>query len=1033
MACDIKPVCLRTNYEEKPLGIGAENPIFGWKLYSEKRGAVQTAWRVIVSDCKKEIGSFFGRVWDSGKIASGESFCIRCGGNLAPATRYYWRVMVWDGSGSPSEWSEAEWFETGLTEALCWEGCYIAGKKPQPRLKGAHWLWHSCRDAGKVQFFKTFSLPEGAEVFQAWFDGSGEGDYTVAVNGSIVAKSNHTWGQRADTPFCRIDFSEKLRPGENRIVCGAENNGGGAFIGMFRILLSDGTKIEIPTDESWLCAKGEVFDKSAGIPEDAVGAVSLGEFGCAPWGSPVRRGPAPLFRKTFFAETVPESARLYICGLGYFRLYLNGQRVGQNHLEPAYTQFSKRVYYVTFDVAGQIREGENVIGIELGRGYYGCGRDWIGSGEWLDEPKLLFQLNMNFGGGRELSVFSDPSWLTDDGPTVDDSIWYGEQYDANRFRPGWAEPGFGCSGWTNARMVNPPAGVLESFIEPPIRTVASYPCRLMEETEKGVFLFDAGKMTAGWCRITLTGRKNRRVKITYGEKLVENARGHRVIDVWKEGHDGQFWQTPQQDIYICAGGRESWEPSFSYKGFRYVQVEGLDEPPELEVQEIHNAVTRTGRFRCSNDLFNQIHKMAARTLLNNFHSIPTDTPMHEKRGWTGDAHITADSASNNFDMRNFYAKWVQDIEDSQSPEGVVSHTCPGPMQYAPTPAWMSAFLIVPWSLYQRYGDTETLGRHYPAFKKYVDYEIRRLSDFTSSDMYYADWHCPEGARGPEGATLFATVFVYRACVLLAETARVLGHPRDGEYYRVVAEKIAHKVNSDFFDADRGIYHTQIEAGYRQSSNILPLAFGITPPENAQKVADALYHDVMVTRKGHLDTGAFSLKYLAPLLTEYGHGDAAFTLANQKDFPSWGYWIENGETGCMEGWRLDVRSRDHHYLGTIDEWFYGYAAGIQCRKPGFRAVRIKPACYGLDWAEAEIETAAGTVGSRWSRRDGMFRLEVKIPANTGAEIWVPGEASRVTESGGPAARSDGVKFSGEEDGFAVFTVGGGSYSFELKTE
>lgn len=1035
MSCEISPYALRTNYEEKPLGIGAENPVFGWKLCSEKRGAVQTAWRIVVSDCRREIESFFGRVWDSGKIMSSESLCIRCGGNLSPATRYYWRVMVWDGSGTASAWSDAEWFETGLTEPLCWEGCFITGKKPQPRLEGARWLCNPRRDAGKAQFYRILRLPEEVEIFQAWFDGDGDGQYTVAVNGSIVAKSNLAWGQRADTPFCRIDFADKLRPGENLIACAVENSGGGAFIGAFRILLADGEQISVFTDESWLCADGEVFDKTAGIPLSAVPAASVGEFGCAPWGSPVRRGPAPLFRKTFFMQTLPESARLYFCGLGYSRLTINGRRVGENHLEPAYTQFSKRVYYVTYDVKDFLRPGENCIGVELGRGYYACGRDWIGSGEWLDVPKLLLQLNINFCGGRELSVYTDTSWLTDDGPTVDDSIWYGEQYDANRFRPGWAEPGFDCAGWERAEKAAPPQGKLESFIEPAIKTVASYPCRLMGEVKKGVYLYDAGKMTAGWCRIMLDGRKNKRVKITYGERLVniDAKTGLGVIDVWKEGHDGQFWQTPQQYIYICAGGRESWEPAFSYNGFRYVQAEGLEEPPALEVQEIHNAVRHTGHFRCSNELFNRIHQMAANSLLNNFHSIPTDTPMHEKRGWTGDAHITADSASNNFDMRNFYAKWVRDIADSQSPEGIISHTCPGPMQYAPTPAWMSAFLIIPWSLYQVYGDKATLLKHYPAFKKYVDYEIGRLNDFTSSDQYYADWHCPEGARGPEGATLFATAFVYRACALLAETACVLGHPGDSQYYAAVAGKIKNKINTDFFDAGTDVYHTQIEAGYRQSSNILPLAFGITPPWAAKKVADNLAYDVTVTHKGHLDTGAFSLKYLAPLLSEFEHHDAAFAFADKRDFPSWGFWLENGETACLEGWRLGVRSRDHHYLGTIDEWFYAYLAGILRLEPGFKKIRIKPFIDGLEWAEAEMDTAVGKIASRWSRKNGQFRLDIKIPANASAEVYVPAKAGGISEGGRPAAEAEGVTFKGEENGFCHYYVGSGNYSFAAKTE
>lgn len=1030
MKGQLHPFDLKVNHVENPLGLGREPLFFNWKTESFRRGAKQTACRILVASASALLSEGEGDLWDSGRMETDDSIQVAYRGKeTVSGGRYCWKVMLWDEKGEPSGWSAPAFFEMGLNGEGDWKGGWISGREREEDLRGGQWIGCPDETAERIQFYRRLELPEGAIVRQAWFGGTADSQIALFINGSTVARSNYTWGQRYIDPFCWVDFAEKLRAGENVVCCDvSRKGGGGAFIGKFRVLLADGTKIAFGTDDDWECAANPGFEpKKDGVRLISAGKAKVrGRFGDAPWGKFSRRGCAPLFRKEFELPKKIKKARLYVCGLGYCAVTLNGKRPDGNLLEPAYTQYDKRVYYVTKNVGSLLREGRNCIGAALGRGYYACGRDWIGKGDWLDEPKMLLQLAVTYEDGTEETVVSDESWKTADAPTFDDSVWYGEKYDANKEQPGWDLPGFADDGWSAARRAAPPLGKLETKRMPPVRVTEKIDCVLSGRPKEGVFVYDAGRVMAGACRVTLRGPKNARVRISYAERLTQSGR----IDTWKDGQDGQFWETPQVDFYICrGGGEESWEPRFSYKGFRYIEIEGDCEPLAAQALVFHNAVENAGDFSCGNGLFNRIHAMVRNSILSNLHTIPSDTPMHEKRGWTGDAQTICDTAACNFDMHDFFEKWVQDIADSQNEEGAVSHTCPGPTAYPPTPAWMSALLIIPWSLYRNYGDREILRRYYPVFRKYGNYELNRLVDGVSSDAHYADWHCPEGARGPEGATLFATAYVYRACDLLARMAAVLGFAEDEKTFRAAAEKLRAKINTAFFDREAGVYHTEIEAGYRQSSNVLPLAFGIVPEEFRRKVADNLSRDVLVTRGGHLDTGCFSTKYLAPLLSEYGHYDAAYALADARTFPGWGYWLENGATGCLEGWKLDVRSLNHHYLGTIDEWFYGYVLGIRALEPGWKKIRVRPYPGALRWAKGGMETVRGTVSVRWEKEGGRFRLWVRIPANAEALVDLPGGCAAVTESGAPAESAEGLMPLGEQDGFLRFAAGSGSYYFD----
>ncbi|HEX2985513.1 MAG TPA: family 78 glycoside hydrolase catalytic domain [Caproiciproducens sp.] len=1022
MGCNITPYDLRICSTDSPIGIGTETPFFSWKISSGLRSQTQTAYRIVTAEESAATNGPAEILWDTGKVISAETLYIPYAGvQLKSDSAYSWKVMVWDKENNPSEWSRPARFETGLLHESDWQAEWISGAIHKSILSDTAWIRHPDAELENIIFTRDLVISKENPAIQAWFDGTADSRFTLFVNRSTVAKSNPEWGQDYTSPFCWVDFAEKLRPGGNTIRCDvSRQNGHGGFIGKFRILLEDGSEVVLRTDESWSAA-------SEGCSGCTTNAKIAARYGDPPWGSPVRRGNAPLLRREFTVKKPVSRARLFVCGLGCSRILINGEKADDSLLNPAYTQYSKRVYYTAHDITARVKQGGNCIGAELGRGYYGCPAEWIGREEAADEPKLLLQLEILYTDGTKERILSGTGWLTTDSATFDDSVWYGEKFNANRAHPGWAKFGYDTIGWFPARQTQAPAGVLQTCSLPPIRISETIPCKLIGKPRPSTYIYDAGKMTAGWAEITVRAPKNTRVKITYGEHLRENG----LLDVWKENNDFQFWETPQVDCYICSGtGEEKWEPAFSYKGYRYIQIDCRQEPLHVEAKVLHSAVASTGDFMCSNELFNRIHAMVRNSILNNLHSIPTDTPMHEKRGWTGDGQVIADCASMNFDMHNFFAKWVQDIEDSQNSEGAVSHTCPGTVQYAPSPAWMSALILVPWSLYQFYGDKHILQKHYPAFQKYMTYEIGRLNNYVSSDRYYGDWCTPEGAKGPEGATLFATIYVFHTCRVMEQISKVLRFQPDAQYYANIADKIKDTVNTLFLNVKESSYHTEIPTEYRQSSNVLPLAFGAVPEELLQSVADRLAADVVEKHGNHLSTGCFATKYLAPVLTEYNHCDAAYALANQRTYPSWGYWLDNGATACLEGWDpKKVRSFDHYFLGTIDDWFYEYVAGVRPLEPGYRKILIRPyPDQSVNFAKAELETVHGKVSVEWQKTARVLTLKAALPANTGALVYLPVDRAAVLESGIPAEQAQGVTDKGMKQGCHLYRIESGCYSF-----
>ncbi|WP_254533318.1 alpha-L-rhamnosidase [Natrinema gelatinilyticum] len=762
--------------------------------------------------------------------------------------------------------------------------------------------------------------------------------------------------------------------------------------------------------------------------------------------------PDPLLRKKFTLDKEILKARLHISGLGFNEPYLNGERVGDNVLDPAITDYEETVLFTSYDVTEFLQQGENAIGVALGRGRFGepLENTWFWDDTpWWDDPQLLVQLNVTYADDSTASIMSDDAWRATDGPTRYDSLFDGEEYDARKEQPGWTEPTFDDADWDTATVVNEPEGELKPQRVQPVRTHETVTPVSRSNPEDEVFVFDMGVMVAGWTRLTVNGPEGSEVRITMGEKLNDDGTVHHS---WSPGYP----ESIQEDTYILSGeGTETWESSFTYKGFRYVQIEGFPGTPTTENVEGIFAYTdlesgNDSDFACSNDLLNQIHENTRRALLNNHHGVPTDTPVYEKNGWTGDAQATAATAMYNFDMARFYQKWLRDLRDAQLDSGEVPTIVPtsdwsyentpgwGAVK-GPTPGWDATYFIVPWLMYQFNGDERVLQKHYKPMKQYLEW-FEGYFDGYIPEMGLGDWVSP----GENEVPIVATAYYYRELDIISKVASVLGHSSEASTYEEKKRAVMDAFNERFYDPQTGSYGTNEVDTYVQTSNVLPLAFGMVPDERVDTVVDALVSDIVEEHDGHLYTGLFGTKHILPVLSEYGHHDLAYTVATQTTYPSWGHWIENGMTALLESWPLDARSRDHHFLGTIDEWFYQYLAGVRKpADPGFEHVKIAPKPVAdLDTASGRVDTVRGQIQSRWEQTKDGFELAVTIPWNTTATIQVPtldSESVRVTESGmtiwadGTATDSypDGVTAVERTDDAVSIEVGAGDYEFTLE--
>jgi len=741
--------------------------------------------------------------------------------------------------------------------------------------------------------------------------------------------------------------------------------------------------------------------------------------------------PAPLLRRAFTLEGRIKQARVYVCGLGYYELHLNGRKVGDHLLDPGYTRYDRRVLYVTYDVTDLLRRGKNAVGVILGNGWYNVQTRAVWDfhkAPWRAAPKLLMQLRVEYNDGRIETLGTDSRWTTSTGPITFDSIYGGETYDERVEKPGWDLPDYDDSAWTTAQVVSAPGGKLAAQMMPPIKADRIIKPVRLAEPRSGVFVFDMGQNFAGFAELSMRGPAGAKVVMKYGERLSKDGMLDRA-DIQQHVVRVDPKQQYQTDTYILGDtARITHHVSrFTYHGFQYVEVTGFPGKPALDTLRgvfIHSAVPVAGEFGCSNPLLNKIWRAGRWSYLSNLQGIPTDCPHREKNGWTGDAHLAAEQGLLNFAPAAVYTKWINDLGDEQRATGELPGIVPTSgwgYSWGNGPAWDSAFLLIPFYLYEYCGDTKVLCDHYDGLKRYVDYLTSKAKGGIV-DIGLNDW-APFKTATP--ADITSTAYYCRDAQIVSLTAGLMGNEVEARKYAALADGIKQAFNEKFYHPETGLY-----GNGSQTSLSCALYQGLVEPANKARVLGNLVAAVDKTN-GHIDTGILGAKYLLNALLENGRADVAYRIASQKDQPSWGWWIEQGATTLWEQWN-GTESRNHIMFGDICAWFYKALAGINPdpAAPGFKHFIIKPNLIGgLASAEASYDSVRGRIVSAWKAKDGHLELAVTIPVNTTATVYVPAaEPAAIKEDGKPAADAAGITFLRVEQGRTLFEVGSGIYHF-----
>ena len=753
---------------------------------------------------------------------------------------------------------------------------------------------------------------------------------------------------------------------------------------------------------------------------------------------PLLRGlkPSPYLRKAFELEGAVRRARLYATARGVYELYLNGRRVGDHVLAPGWTDYDARVQYQTYDATGMLESGENIIAGILGdgwyTGYFGFDPKRRGAHYGL-RPQLLAQLEVEYEDGSTQIVASDGSWRNSTGPILFSDLLIGESYDAREEMPGWDSTGFDAAGWRPVSVEEIGDALLVAQPDEGVKITQEVQAREVAKLEDGSYVFDLGQNMVGWVRLKVRGEAGRTVTIRHAEAL---------------NPDGTIYTTNlrfarAKDSYTLKGeGEEVFEPRFTFHGFRYVEVTGYPGEPPLDAitgRVVHSATPPTGSFECSSPMVNKLQENIIWGQRGNFLSIPTDCPQRDERlGWTGDAQIFVRTASFNMDVAAFFAKWMVDVEDAQSPAGAFPDVAPLlPMSLdlsRGAPAWGDAGIIVPWTIYRSYGDTRIVEKHYGAMTRWMDYlheanpELLRKNKLGNN---YGDWLSPFGDATPRD--LLATAYWAYDTKLMSEMARATGRDDDATAYEELFENIKDAFNGAYVGPEGRV------KGDTQTGYLLALHMDLLPEELRAAAAEHLV-EAIEREDWHLSTGFVGVGYLCPVLTEAGYPDVAYRLLENETYPSWGYTIKNGATTIWERWdgwteengfqSPNMNPFNHYSLGSVGEWLYRYVGGIDAETPGFGRILIRPRPGGsLTYARAEYDSVRGKIVSAWSIDIDQFNLEVTIPPNTTATVHVPVEGGAgMSESGKPLEQAEGVKILRMEEGELVLTVGSGRYEF-----
>ncbi len=749
--------------------------------------------------------------------------------------------------------------------------------------------------------------------------------------------------------------------------------------------------------------------------------------------------PSPLLRKQFTVNKRIVAATAYITAHGMYEARLNGQRIGDAYLTPGWTAYNKRLQYQVYDVTALLKTGSNALGVLLGNGWY---RGIIGYTNNINvygkDVALLCQVNIKYSDGTTESIISDETWKSSIGAILYSEIYNGETIDARHEKEGWTLPGYDDSQWSGVKTAQHALDNLVATWNEPVRKHETFaPVRIFK-TPAGEQVIDFGQNLVGWVQMKVSGREGDKVTLSHAE----------VLDKKGNFYTENLRQAKAQNTYILKGSTEEFfEPHFTWQGFRYVKIEGYPgeiKPENFTAVALYSDMRPTGTFATSNSLVNQLQHNIQWGQRGNFLDIPTDCPQRDERlGWTGDAQVFSRTAAFNMNVNSFFAKWLRDVEADQV-EGKVPFVVPNVLGKGAvnSTGWADVATIVPWNMYLVYGDKRLLEQQYNSMKAYVE-SIRKIAkdDLWNSGFHFGDWlfyHPDDDNDGRAAVTdkyLIAQCFYAHSTQLLVKVAEVLGKNDDAAFYGILLQKIR-----DAFIREYMTPNGRLVSG-TQTAYVLALNFDMLPESLRKQAAERLTENVK-SYGMHLTTGFLGTPYLCHVLTRFGYNDIACQLLLQKTYPSWLYPVTMGATTIWERWdgqkpdstfqTPDMNSFNHYAYGAIGDWMYREMAGLDTYEDGvgYKHSRIMPHTGGgFTAVSASLDTYYGKLSSSWKLEGAKLTLEVDVPANTTATVYVPSdELSKVMEGGKPLPAVKEIEIIGTEPGYVVLKVGSGKYRF-----
>jgi hypothetical protein len=759
-----------------------------------------------------------------------------------------------------------------------------------------------------------------------------------------------------------------------------------------------------------------------------------------------------LLRHEFIVKTELLRAIIHISGLGQYELSVNGNKIGDYLLSPGWTNYRKTILYDTYDVTQQVKTGNNAIGILLGNGMYNIQPDSVRYVKFLNTfgpLKAIAHLQFEYADGSVQVIGTDSTWQVSSGPITYSNIFGGEDYDARLAYEGWNEPSFRTdSRWTAAIESLGPGGELKglSCAAPPIKAIDTLIPVKITRLKSNTWMYDLGQNASIIPHITVHGPKGSYVRIIPAELLKSDGTADRA-SATQDGIRPAWWQ-----YTLASQGRETWFPQFFYQGGRYLQVELYPAAKDtiLPIVEklkgivVHSSAAPIGTFSCSNELFTRIYSLVRWAQRSNMMSIMTDCPHREKLGWLEQYHLNGPSLRYNFDLFSLFRKGMNDMFNSQLENGFIPNIAPeyfiaGSSDisngFRNSPEWGSSFIIVPWQQYLFSGDISLLGRYYEAMKRYVVF-LGTTAKNHIIPTGLGDWYDmgPNESWGSQltPVSFTATAIYYYDIWILARTAELLNKPDEAKQFDTLASEIRVAFNKEFYKPEAGEYATG-----SQTANSIPLVLNIVEPQNRKSVIDALVADIR--KQGNaLTSGDVGYRFLLCALALEGYSDVIYSMNNQSEHPGYGYQLKMGATSLTEKWDAGVGSfgsQNHFMLGQINEWFFHDLVGIGVDPDGagFRKIIIKPMIVGdITWVNGSYQSVSGLISSAWKRENKQLMLNISIPANTTALVYIPAEKEAdIKESGKQAVKAKGVKFIKAENGNVEFEVTSGNYQFVAK--